>query len=271
MCLSPESVWVQSGNRGLKWLIMLRLVSRIDSAAFALDYCRIRPIIYGLALDHCSFWLSQSVSQGFYSRWGTQLSSVLELDAIDDYVPSIESGAVQLLKHLVNTDPCAMASVPSNIKPSEEDDYHRDLHKHVLKHRTDNPSVQNTVQSQEYFLKQELDSHKRKSYPTAVPFSHVHFIICTKFPGYFVDEQDVLRDLQAIGLTLNSARIGSPHATRYKMCYFSHNPRCAIHAQQNLPMTLMQAISCCWDMYRILANWDVRKSRLSLHFTYEDG
>ncbi len=233
---------------------MLRLVSRIDSAAFALDYCRIRPIIYGLALDHCSFWLSQSVSQGFYSRWGTQLSSVLELDAIDDYVPSIESGAVQLLKHLVNTDPCAMASVPSNIKPSEEDDYHRDLHKHVLKHRTDNPSVQNTVQSQEYFLKQELDSHKRKSYPTAVPFSHVHFIICTKFPGYFVDEQDVLRDLQAIGLTLNSARIGSPHATRYKMCYFSHNPRCAIHAQQNLPMTLMQAISCCWDMYRILAN-----------------
>lgn len=151
----------------------------------------------------------------------TQLSSVLELDAIDDYVPSIESGAVQLLKHLVNTDPCAMASVPSNIKPSEEDDYHRDLHKHVLKHRTDNPSVQNTVQSQEYFLKQELDSHKRKSYPTAVPFSHVHFIICTKFPGYFVDEQDVLRDLQAIGLTLNSARIGSPHATRYKKCVTS--------------------------------------------------
>ena len=149
----------------------------------------------------------------------TQLSSVPDLAAVENYVPSTESEAVQLLKHLVDRDPCAMASVPCNIKPSEEVDYSRDLQKHVLKHRTDNPNIPSTIRVQEYFLKQELNPHKRKSQPiTAVPFSHVHFVICTKIPGKIVDEQDVLRDLQAIGLTLNSARIGSPRATRYKKC-----------------------------------------------------
>ncbi len=71
----------------------------------------------------------------------------VELDTDDDYVPSLNSRTVQLLKHLVNTDPCAMASVPLIVKPSKEDDYRRDLQKHVLKHRIDNPSVQNNIRS----------------------------------------------------------------------------------------------------------------------------